>query len=487
MEWDHKYKVLHTFQDLLVRPGCISAHSGDLICCNVRKCRIHSNYGGQTISGPKTHFVGWQNASKIARADSSDVGSQRSLSNSTCNEFRPSESVHSQRSDLVSESSRAPTSQHSPDEDYQSITSMTPPPTTPHSTDFQSLHRVIEVQRNEITTLKDETNTLRAENETLTDLRNRLTSANDVLRNQLRTLSDEKEILENHNRSLGEELRQKSLELECRRNKCGFSDEAHGDPCRHESQQTPATPLWQQTLLEVGLTQKFFQTFEENGYDDIEFWPELTIDELMDLGLRKGHIRKWKRYFQKKAESPVYEQWGYSHNTSFPNTSTLKPLRIIEDLEEEGTPTTYGRPETLGSSSLFSETSPLQSRMPKKESRPMPNSFGQRSSLTQRFEGEIYTQYERRLKPSIFPESSAPNQKSLLNRVGEDVLIDWGNSGKFEGKIKGEPRPVERGTFLMEYKDSSWEDEEIDRKYVMKRLSDQNEEVEKVLEPEESV
>jgi len=43
--------------------------------------------------------------------------------------------------------------------------------------------------------------------------------------------------------------------------------------------------------------QSFLQTFEENHYDEIELFPELTDDDLRNLGLRGGSIMKWRRVY----------------------------------------------------------------------------------------------------------------------------------------------------------------------------------------------
>jgi len=45
---------------------------------------------------------------------------------------------------------------------------------------------------------------------------------------------------------------------------------------------------------------KFAGAMEENGYDDPQFWHEITEEELTDdMGMKKGHLKKWDAQMQK--------------------------------------------------------------------------------------------------------------------------------------------------------------------------------------------
>jgi hypothetical protein len=53
---------------------------------------------------------------------------------------------------------------------------------------------------------------------------------------------------------------------------------------------------WKNILKELKL-EKFIEVFAENGYDDETDWPSLTKEDLREIGLKGGHIKKWeKRY-----------------------------------------------------------------------------------------------------------------------------------------------------------------------------------------------
>ena len=52
-------------------------------------------------------------------------------------------------------------------------------------------------------------------------------------------------------------------------------------------------------LTKWGLA-KFIDAFDENGYDDPQYWHEIEESELTDdMGMKKGHLRKWKAQLEK--------------------------------------------------------------------------------------------------------------------------------------------------------------------------------------------
>eukprot|EP01083_Nonionella_stella_P154813 499307_1 len=49
-------------------------------------------------------------------------------------------------------------------------------------------------------------------------------------------------------------------------------------------------------LKEWGLHKYAQELIDENGYDDVADWPDLTQDELMnEMGFKKGHAKKFVR------------------------------------------------------------------------------------------------------------------------------------------------------------------------------------------------
>ena len=54
------------------------------------------------------------------------------------------------------------------------------------------------------------------------------------------------------------------------------------------------------TLLTKWGLAKFIDAFEDNGYDDPQYWHEIEENELTDdMGMKKGHLRKWNTQLQK--------------------------------------------------------------------------------------------------------------------------------------------------------------------------------------------
>eukprot|EP00494_Astrolonche_serrata_P004388 UN04400 len=41
----------------------------------------------------------------------------------------------------------------------------------------------------------------------------------------------------------------------------------------------------------------FEQQFSNNGYDQLSLWPEITDGELKELGLIRGHLKKWRSFY----------------------------------------------------------------------------------------------------------------------------------------------------------------------------------------------
>ena len=57
-------------------------------------------------------------------------------------------------------------------------------------------------------------------------------------------------------------------------------------------------------LQSLGLTE-FALKFKENGWDDISLFPEMNDDDLMDCGMKAGHVAKFRRKYKKLP--PTYE------------------------------------------------------------------------------------------------------------------------------------------------------------------------------------
>ena len=56
---------------------------------------------------------------------------------------------------------------------------------------------------------------------------------------------------------------------------------------------------WKELLTKWGL-KKFIDAMDDNGYDDPQFWHEITEEELVnDMGMKKGHLKKWNMQLAK--------------------------------------------------------------------------------------------------------------------------------------------------------------------------------------------
>lgn len=51
---------------------------------------------------------------------------------------------------------------------------------------------------------------------------------------------------------------------------------------------------WEEKLIENKL-QIFIQIFKSQGYDDIDLWENMSKNELVNLGITNGHLKKWER------------------------------------------------------------------------------------------------------------------------------------------------------------------------------------------------
>ena len=57
-------------------------------------------------------------------------------------------------------------------------------------------------------------------------------------------------------------------------------------------------------LQSLGLSE-FASKFKEYGWDDIGLFPQMSDDDLMDCGMKAGHIAKFRRKYEKLP--PTYE------------------------------------------------------------------------------------------------------------------------------------------------------------------------------------
>ena len=80
-------------------------------------------------------------------------------------------------------------------------------------------------------------------------------------------------------RKKGSAEKYKNRAFKCELCGWGYSNKSHPKVSEHKGD-CPAVWIfeeWQRTLLDIGLSEKFFNAFEENGYDDVLFWPELEF------------------------------------------------------------------------------------------------------------------------------------------------------------------------------------------------------------------
>ena len=42
----------------------------------------------------------------------------------------------------------------------------------------------------------------------------------------------------------------------------------------------------------------FFDEFIQNGWDDVKYWGDMSDDDLSELGLKAGHIKRFRRYIK---------------------------------------------------------------------------------------------------------------------------------------------------------------------------------------------
>jgi hypothetical protein len=54
---------------------------------------------------------------------------------------------------------------------------------------------------------------------------------------------------------------------------------------------------WEEKLIENKL-QIFIQIFKSQGYDDIDLWKNMSENELVNLGITNGHLKKWQRMME---------------------------------------------------------------------------------------------------------------------------------------------------------------------------------------------
>ena len=65
---------------------------------------------------------------------------------------------------------------------------------------------------------------------------------------------------------------------------------------------------WKTLLTKWGLA-KFADAFEEEGYDDPQFWHEISENDLKDdMGMKKGHLKKWNLQIQKYQERKALKE-----------------------------------------------------------------------------------------------------------------------------------------------------------------------------------
>jgi len=55
-------------------------------------------------------------------------------------------------------------------------------------------------------------------------------------------------------------------------------------------------------LAKLGL-ERFAAKFIDDGYDDVSDWAQLSSSELADLGIVKGHLRKWRKRYSEKTRT----------------------------------------------------------------------------------------------------------------------------------------------------------------------------------------
>eukprot|EP01084_Bolivina_argentea_P044998 82810_1 len=71
---------------------------------------------------------------------------------------------------------------------------------------------------------------------------------------------------------------------------------------KDNTEKKPSELKYNELLTEWGLT-KYIKIMEENGWDDVQDWNELTDNDLInDMGFAKGHIKKFRRNYKKWCE-----------------------------------------------------------------------------------------------------------------------------------------------------------------------------------------
>eukprot|EP00494_Astrolonche_serrata_P006493 UN06517 len=66
-------------------------------------------------------------------------------------------------------------------------------------------------------------------------------------------------------------------------------------------------------LKMMGLS-RFIPAFEENGYDDLQFYPGLTDSELEEMGIKRGFLKKWRKVY--KNPNPLAHSLSETSNFS---------------------------------------------------------------------------------------------------------------------------------------------------------------------------
>jgi len=87
-----------------------------------------------------------------------------------------------------------------------------------------------------------------------------------------------------------------------------------------------AEPMSAEELLTKYKLQKFWPKFEEEGWDDVQDWHEMTADDLKELGIKGGNAKKWNRLAKELKGEPIDDE---PESTSLLNNMQKRCLKEI--------------------------------------------------------------------------------------------------------------------------------------------------------------